>query len=56
MLSGAIDIAIGILFLTGVIDVKGSRTLVFIICLAVGLLYFSLGIFLAVIQLKKQVK
>ena len=54
ILSGIVDIVLGILFLTGIISVKGgSSFLVFIICLITGLVYFLGGLSIAIIQRKK---
>ena len=53
-LSGIIDIIIGLLVLTGIIPVDEHSVMVSIICFAVGLLYLSGGIAIAVVKVKKK--
>ncbi|OGO01330.1 MAG: hypothetical protein A2Y90_02695 [Chloroflexi bacterium RBG_13_52_12] len=53
-LSGIVDIAVGVLFLVGVFSVKnGSPMMLFLICLIIGLVYFSGGVSIAIVQRKK---
>lgn len=53
-LSGIVDIAVGVLFLVGVFSVKNcSPVTLFLICLIIGLIYFTGGISIAVVQSKK---
>ena len=54
VLSGLVDIIIGILVLTGVITTRSSGFPVFIVCLATGLLYFSAGLAIAIFGRRKR--
>ena len=54
VLSGIVDIGIGFFVLAGVISIRGSASTVFIVCLTTGLFYFSLGIALALIKMRRQ--
>jgi hypothetical protein len=56
IISGIADIGIGLLIFNGALSVNRSQTQIFIICLAVGLFYISLGLVLALIKMKKQPK
>jgi hypothetical protein len=56
IISGIVDIGIGLLILHGALSVSRSQTQIFIICLAVGLFYVSLGLVLALVKMKKQPK
>jgi hypothetical protein len=54
ILSGIVDITIGILVLAGTISVKGSSLPVFLICLFIGLIYLAAGFAIAIVNAKKQ--
>jgi hypothetical protein len=56
-LSGIVDITAGVLFLTGILSVKGgSSWSLFIICLIIGLIYLSAGIAIAMVRIKQRTK
>jgi hypothetical protein len=56
-LSGIVDITAGVLFLTGILSVKGgSSWSLFIICLIIGLIYLSAGIAVAMVRIKQRTK
>ncbi len=54
MLSGIVDIAIGLAFLSGAIEVKGSPVTVFVVCFVTGAVYLGLGILIAVVRMRRQ--
>ena len=52
--SGIVDIAIGIIILTGVLSVRHAPFPVFIVCFIVGLIYIAAGLGIAIAKIKKQ--
>jgi hypothetical protein len=56
IISGIVDIGIGLLILTSTLSVNKSHANVFIVCLAIGSLYLLLGLGFALIKIKKQTK
>jgi len=54
VLSGIVDIAIGLAFLSGAIEVKGSPVTVFVVCFVTGAVYLGLGILIAVVRMRRQ--
>jgi NADH:ubiquinone oxidoreductase subunit K len=54
VLSGLVDIAIGLAFVSGAIEVKGSPVAIFVICFATGMVYLGLGILIAVVRMRRQ--
>jgi hypothetical protein len=57
VLSGMVDIAFGLVLLfTDALHIENSPFPVYVICLIIGLLYFSLGILIAIMKMRKQKK
>jgi hypothetical protein len=56
IISGIVDIGIGLLILTSTLSINKSHANVFIVCLAIGSLYLLLGLGFALIKIKKQTK
>jgi hypothetical protein len=54
ILSGIVDIAIGVLILTGAISVKGHTLAVLIICFVIGFIYFAAGLAIAIVTMKRR--
>jgi hypothetical protein len=54
VLSGVVDIAVGIFVLTGAMRVKGSSFPVFIVCFVTGFIYLSAGLAIAVFKMRKE--
>lgn len=53
ILSGIVDIAIGVFVLTGVLPVKNHQFLIFIICLIIGMVYLAGGFTIALVKMRK---
>ncbi len=56
MLSGIVDMGVGLLFVIGVISAKDSPVPLYIVCFATGAVYFALGLLIAILSKKKQGK
>jgi hypothetical protein len=54
ILSGIVDIGIGILILTGVIQAEDSTFTLFLVCLIIGLVYLAAGLLIAILKSSKQ--
>ena len=54
VLSGIVDIAIGIFIFTGLFPVRNSSALILIICLIIGLVYIAAGLAIALVSIKKK--
>jgi uncharacterized membrane protein HdeD (DUF308 family) len=54
ILSGIVDIAIGILVLTGALPVRNAPLPVFLICFVIGFVYLAAGLIIAIVKMKKQ--
>jgi hypothetical protein len=53
-LSGIVDIAIGIVILTGTLPVKNSPLPIFIICFVTGMVYLGAGLAIAALTMRKK--
>ena len=56
ILSGVIDMAIGVLVVTGAIFVRSSTVPVIIVCFGIGLVYLAAGLAIAIVRMKRQKK
>jgi hypothetical protein len=54
VLSGIVDIAIGLSILTGLIAVKNSPFSISIVCFVIGVIYLAAGLAIALFKIKKQ--
>ncbi len=54
VLSGVVDIAIGLVCLSGAIEVKGSPVTICAICFGMGAVYLALGVLIAVLRMRRQ--
>jgi|GEM_PF-3206000 len=54
ILSGIVDIVIGLFVLTDLISVRNYSTLLFIICLIIGLVYITAGLVIALVSIRKK--